>query len=112
VRSIASLNPRQFAICWLPRVFQRCLTAADQHRHIGFRDLEAIEHLLRIRVPIEVDIDVWMTVATEKLLDAKRAGVMHRPNHNDIAEVLIDQLCPPKDEGLHQDVASTPHLSE
>ena len=52
---MASLKPRQSAICTVGRIAKDDLAAADQHRHIGRADVEAIQQRLDALVAIEVD---------------------------------------------------------
>ena len=99
------MKPRQSAISWLRRIAQHDLAAADQHRHVGDVDAEAIEQLLDVGVAIEIDVGVGMAVAGEELLDAQRAGAVHRADEDDVAEAVRDQLDAAQDERAHQDLA-------
>jgi hypothetical protein len=75
----------------------------DQHRHVVDADVEPIEHLLDLGVPIEIQIRVRMAVSAEELLDAKCSRRMSRPNQDRISQPLRDELDSPQQERAHQD---------
>ena len=102
---MASLNPRHSAICRLLGVAQHGVAAADQHRHIGRRDVESVQQRLGVGIAIEVDVGERMVVAGQELLHPQRAGAMRRPDQDDITQAIRNQLGPPQDECAHDDVA-------
>ena len=67
--------------------------------------MKAIQQLLDIIVAFEIDVGVGVAVAGQELLDAQRAGGMHRPDEDDVAESLRDQLGAAQEERPHQDLA-------
>ena len=99
------MKPRHVGDLLVARVAEHRVAAADQHRHVGDRDVEPIEQRLDVRIAIEIDVGVRVAVARQELLDAQRARRVRRSDEHDVAEAARDQLHPAQDEGAHQDLA-------
>ena len=78
---------------------------ADRHGHLVRLNAEAIEQGFRVRIALEIEIGVWMTVACEELLDAQRVRRVRRAHDDHVAGLMGDQLDAAQDKRPHEDIA-------
>src|SRR3984893_16267592 len=84
---------------------QHDVGAADQDGQIGRAHLKLIEQRLSIGVTIEVDVVERMAVTRQEIFYSQRTGAVGRPNHDDIAKLVCDQLQAAEHERPHENLA-------
>ena len=63
-----------------------------------------IEDRLDARIPVEINVRVWMVISRQKLFDPERAGGMSRAEQHDVSVATGNQLHPPEDECSHENL--------
>src|SRR5262249_22207145 len=71
----------------------------DDDGYLRGLDVEPLEQLFYVRVPLEVDVGQGLLVAGEELLDAERGRGMARAEEHHVRRVVGDDREPPEDEG-------------
>src|SRR5215467_1361226 len=61
-----------------------------------------IEQALHVRIPIDVEVRIWITIAAKERLQSKRAGGMFRPCQYNIARKIGHQVSPSKNKGAQE----------
>ena len=102
---MASLNPRQSAICGVRRIAKHGIAAADHDGDLGDIDLKPVEQLLRLVIAIQIEVVKRMAVPRQEFAGAKRPGAVRRSDDDDVAEVAGNQSQAAQDERPHQDLA-------
>ncbi len=87
------------------RVAQEGIAATDQDRHVCDGDVDAIEHVLRDGVFVQIQVRERMAVAREEFPDAQRARAVYGTDQHDVTEVAVDERHAAEDERAHEDVA-------
>ena len=85
------MNPRQIGDLCVRRLTEDRLSTADHDRNAWDTDAKSIEHLLRVRVAIQIDIPERMSVPSQELPYVQRPRVVRRTDHHDIAQVPGDE---------------------
>ena len=93
---------RNLLIVWIA---QEATAATDQHRNVADGEVKAIEHLLHVGVPVEVEVLEGVSVAGQELLHSKRRRGMRRADEHDVTNPLRRELHAAIDEGSHQELA-------
>src|SRR3954466_549057 len=80
------------------RLTEDRLSPADHDWNARDTDTKSIEHLLCIRVAIEIDVPERMSVPGQELPHVQRPRVVRRSEHYDVAQVPGDQSQAPLQE--------------
>ena len=86
-------------------IFQHRTRAANDHWNFVELHLETVKQFLGSLVGVEIDIGVWMFIASKKFAQAEGVGRMPRTDQDDVALPLVYQLQPAQDESPHENFA-------
>ena len=87
------------------RILEYPSAASDEDRNVFYRYLEAVKQGLHAGIAVDVDADVGITVAGEKLAHLERVGGMARPKQHRVAVSRCQKSHTAQDEGAHEDLA-------
>src|SRR4051812_23737559 len=100
----SGVQPQALGDLLVGRALQHPIVAADDDRYVEGPEPEAIEQPLHVRVLLDVEVRVRLSVAGEELADPQGRRGMARADHNRVAGDLFDQRHATAEEGAQEDV--------
>ncbi len=79
--------------------------ATDDDGYVAHGDAEALEHVLHVCLPLDVDVVEGVSVAQQELLEAQRARAVMRADEHHVALAAHDQADATEDERPHDELA-------
>jgi hypothetical protein len=87
------------------RAAEHLRVATDDDGNVAHGDAEALEHVLDVRFPLDVDVVEGMSVAQQELLQAQGARAVMRADEHHVALPTHDQADAAEDERPHDELA-------